>query len=130
MIYPNLKMKHTFRKRSTSNTMRSKPYYIPLRHRQRTKSESQDNQNILHNASSMEVEAQQMETDMAAVGELHPINNSQFNKIKLVQLKKSKSCENLSTTKDELRTQNISSNASATMEFFVNRIQKLNLVHD
>lgn len=124
-------MKNTFRKRSTSNTMRSKPYYIPaLRHRQRTKSESQDNHNIQDNASSMEVEAQQMETDIAAVGELHPISNSQFNKIKLVQLKKSKSCENLSTTKDELRTQSLSNNASATMEFFVNRIQKLNLVHD
>jgi hypothetical protein len=107
---------------------RNQPYYIPLRHRQRTKSESQDNQTILDNAS-MEVEAQQqMETDITGVE--HPLNNSQFNKIKLVQLKKSKSCENLSTTKDELRTQNFSSNASATMEFFVNRIQKLNLVHD
>lgn len=110
--------------------MRSKPYYIPLRHRQRTKSENQDNPNILDNASSMEVEAQQsMETDIT-VGDLNPLNNSQFNKIKLVQLKKSKSCENLSTTKDELKSQNFSNNASATMEFFVNRIQKLNLVHD
>lgn len=122
---------NTFRKRSVSNTMRSKPYYIPLRHRQRTKSESQDNQNILDvAASSMEVEAQQMETDITGGGDLTSINNSQFNKIKLVQLKKSKSCENLTSTRDEMRSQSFSSNASATMEFFVNRIQKLNLVHD
>lgn len=75
----------------------------------------------------MEVEAQQMETE--AVGDL-PLTNSQFNKIKLVQLKKSKSCENLSTNKDELKGQTYSSNASATMEFFVNRLNRLNLVHD
>lgn len=123
---------NTFRKRSVSNTMRSKPYYIPLRHRQRTKSESQDNQNILDPAaSSMEVEAQQMETDIMAGGDLNSLNSSQFNKIKLVQLKKSKSCENLtSTTRDEMGSQSLLNNASATMEFFVNRIEKLNLVHD
>ena len=39
-IYPSRKIKHSFRKRASSGSM---PYYIPFRHRQRTKSESQDN---------------------------------------------------------------------------------------
>jgi hypothetical protein len=127
-IYPNRKMKSsTFRKRSSSGTMRSKPYYIPLRHRQRTQSESQENQE-LNDASSMEIELmQQMETEIS--NEVNQCNTTQFNKTKHVQLKKSKSCENLSSTASD-KAQQKAFSSNATMEFFVNRIQKLNLVHD
>lgn len=137
-MYPSRnKMKNSFRKRSCSGSnQRSKPYYIPLRHRQRTQSESQENQDN----SSMEIELQ-MEMDFPITGvgtELSHIttNTLQFNKIKHVQLKKSKSCENLSSTnsdRDLKGQRNYSGNSSAaTMEFFVNRIEKLNLnlVHD
>ena len=126
-------MKSTFRKRSCSGTLRSKPYYIPLRNRQRTQSESQENQSMENNNSSMEIELM-MET--ADTNELTQVNSlTNINKVKYVQLKKSKSCENLSSSGSDknLKDQkNFSGNASATMEFFVNRIQnlKLNLVHD
>lgn len=124
-------MKSTFRKRSCSGTLRSKPYYIPLRNRQRTQSESQENQSVDNNNSSMEIELM-MET--ADTSELTQNNSlTTFNKVKYVQLKKSKSCENLfssSSDKDLKGQKNFSGNSSATMEFFVNRIQKLNLVHD
>lgn len=81
----------------------------------------------------MEIELM-MET--ADTNELTQVNSlTNINKVKYVQLKKSKSCENLSSSssdKDLKDQKNFSGNASATMEFFVNRIQnlKLNLVHD
>lgn len=81
----------------------------------------------------MEIELM-MET--ADTSELNQNNSLTFNKAKHVQLKKSKSCENLSSSsgdKDLKIQKNYSNTASATMEFFVNRIQKLqicNLVHD
>lgn len=105
------------------------PYYIPFRHRQRTKSESQDNNQGLKDEqlASMEYENTTMEIQYTA-SHYFTNNNPQYNKIKSVQLKKSKSLENLSAkdNKDLQKEQNFS-----TMEFFDlnHRIQKLNLVH-
>ncbi|KAG5683208.1 hypothetical protein PVAND_012504 [Polypedilum vanderplanki] len=132
-IYPSRKIKHvkhSFRKRSCSNSMQ--PYYIPFRNRQRTKSENQDNNpsgSSQENNLSMECDTNfQMDMDYN-IAQQQTSNNSQFNKIKLVQLKKSKSLESLCPTKESKKEkeQNYS-----TMEFFDlnHQIQKLNLVHD
>lgn len=113
------------------------PYYIPFRHRQRTKSESQDNQTVDHHQQLLSMECENSNPQMEMDGELNnltnPVNNNnpQFNKIKLVQLKKSKSLESLSSTKD-VKEGSSKEQSFSTMEFFDlnHRIQKLNLVHD
>lgn len=123
-------MKHpSFRKRAGSGSM---PYYVPMnRNRQRTKSESADNSNSnagtnSGNDSSMDCENindKGLIMDMDAP--LHHVSsNPQFNKIKISQLKKSKSMESilLKSTPEKL-TEVI----SATLEFptLLHRIQKL-----
>ncbi|KAL7032106.1 hypothetical protein ACKWTF_007217 [Chironomus riparius] len=126
-IYPSRKIKHSFRKRASSGSM---PYYIPFRHRQRTKSESQDNNQGLSNQplATMEYE-NTMEIQYTAAQQLVNNSNPQYNKIKAVQLKKSKSLESLNTiTKDNKDVQK--EHNFSTMEFFDlnTRIQKLNLL--
>lgn len=128
-IYPSRKIKHSFRKRASSGSM---PYYIPFRkmHRQRTKSESQDNQGLSNQPlATMEYE-NTMDIQYTASQLLVNNNNPQYNKIKAaVQLKKSKSLESLNTAKDNKDVQK--EHNFSTMEFFDlnHRIQKLNLVH-
>lgn len=104
------------------------PYYIPFRNRQRTKSENADGQ-ATQNAqaeSSMDVEI----LDKNLVDEsmdpplLHVNSNPQFNKIKLSQLKKSKSMESLLPKPDDKESSAVSS-ACSTLEFVSYRIQKL-----
>jgi hypothetical protein len=123
-------MKHpSFRKRAGSGSM---PYYVPLnRNRQRTKSENADASNppTSHSGaeSSMDVENfndRGLTMDMDAP--LHHVSsNPQFNKIKISQLKKSKSMESLllkSSPEEKFSEKN-----SSTLEFptLLHRIQKL-----
>jgi hypothetical protein len=127
-------MKHpSFRKRAGSGSM---PYYVPMnRNRQRTKSESADVSNshsssTMGNDSSMDCENindKGLIMDMDAP--LHHVNsNPQFNKIKISQLKKSKSMEsillNSSVPEEKL---NAALANSSTLEFptLLHRIQKL-----
>lgn len=122
-IYASRKIKHpSFRKRASSGTM---PYYIPFRHRQRTKSENADAKNPPTNQDSMDCENindKHLVMDMEPP--LHHVNsNPQFNKIKICQLKKSKSMESLLPKEkgdDEAKV-----NSSSTLEFVSSRIQKL-----
>lgn len=105
------------------------PYYIPFRHRQRTKSESQDNNQGLSNQplATMEYE-NTMEIQYTA--SQHVNSNPQYNKIKAVQLKKSKSLESLNTTAKDNKDAVQKEHNFSTMEFFDlnTRIQKLNLL--
>lgn len=129
-IYTSRKIKHpSFRKRASSGSM---PYYIPFRHRQRTKSESADvnTQTAALPDSVMDCETNVNEKlltsmDMDAPPLLHQIgSSSQFNKIKTSQLKKSKSMESLILTKVE-ETESKVNSSSSTLEFVSSRIQKL-----
>jgi hypothetical protein len=108
------------------------PYYIPFRkmHRQRTKSESQDNnQGASSNQALATMEYENTMDIQYTASQLVNNNNPQYNKIKAVQLKKSKSLESLNTAKDNKDVQK--EHNFSTMEFFDlnHRIQKLNLVH-
>lgn len=104
------------------------PYYIPFRNRQRTKSENADGQ-----ATSQQTQAESMDAesileknlvDESMDPPLHHVNsNPQFNKIKLSQLKKSKSMESLLPKPDE--KESAVSSACSTLEFVSYRIQKL-----
>lgn len=124
-IYSSRKIKHSsFRKRASSGTM---PYYIPFRHRQRTKSENADVTNTqIAQETSMDCENVNdknlalMDMDNAH-GQPLLSSNPQFNKIKLSQLKKSKSMENLAKVDDK----ETKVNSSSTLEFVSHRIQKL-----
>lgn len=126
-IYSSRKIKHpSFRKRASSGTM---PYYIPFRHRQRTKSENADATNSQQSQdSSMDCEntneknLASMDMDNAPL--LHVSSNPQFNKIKLSQLKKSKSMESLLPPKADDKESKVNS-SSSTLEFVSHRIQKL-----
>lgn len=106
------------------------PYYIPFRNRQRTKSENQDNQTTT--SQTMECENSNGNNMMELEFSSQP-TNTQLNKFKMVQLKKSKSLESLCPTKEtnkDLQKDQVYS----TMEFFDLNHQllnlKLNLVHD
>jgi hypothetical protein len=125
-IYASRKIKHpSFRKRASSGTM---PYYIPFRHRQRTKSESAEAPHSLQNQdSSMDCEninsdkiAGSMETDNSI-----NFGNLQFNKIKISQLKKSKSMESLLPPRPDESKESKVNSSSSTLEFVSSRIQKL-----
>lgn len=104
------------------------PYYIPFRHRQRTKSENADATSSLQNQdSSMDCEniandkiAGSMETDNQ-----NTFSNLQFNKIKMLQLKKSKSMESLLPPTPEESKESKVNVSSSTLEFVSSRIQKL-----
>ena len=109
------------------------PYYVPLnRNRQRTKSENADVSNPqtssqLGAESSMDCETLDKGHIMDMDAPLHHINsNPQFNKIKISQLKKSKSMESLmlkSSPEEQFCEKN-----SSTLEFpknLLHRIQKL-----
>lgn len=102
------------------------PYYIPFRHRQRTKSENADASNPPASQDSMDCEnindnVNENINDMEPP--LHHVSsNPQFNKIKISQLKKSKSMESLLPPKSD---DNESKSSSSTLEFVSSRIQKL-----
>jgi hypothetical protein len=127
-IYPTRKIKHpSFRKRASSGSM---PYYIPFRHRQRTKSENTDGTNTQDPSTNPRMDSMDCENinDKNLVMDMdaplhHVSSNPQFNKIKISQLKKSKSMESLLPPKAEEESTNTSS--SSTLEFVSSRIQKL-----
>lgn len=114
-----------FRKRASSGTM---PYYIPFRHRQRTKSENADATNPPQTQeSSMDIENTDKHPimDMTIEPQLPPGSSQLFNKIKLSQLKKSKSMESL-ITKPDVKESKVNSSSSHTLEFMSSLfIQKL-----
>lgn len=103
------------------------PYYIPFRHRQRTKSENADATNPPQaQESSMDVENTDKHImDMTIEStSVHQAHTQLFNKIKLSQLKKSKSMESL-VTKPEVKESKVNS-SSHTLEFMSSLfIQKL-----
>ena len=107
------------------------PYYIPFRHRQRTKSENADAPNAQQSpVSSMDIENVNDKNSgmdiMTMEAPLHHIHsNPLFHKIKLSQLKKSKSMESLlPPSKADDKESKV--NASSTLEFVSSLfIQKL-----
>jgi hypothetical protein len=103
------------------------PYYIPFRHRQRTKSENADAPNSQPSSQdSMDCDINEKNLDGTIMmdAQLQNVNsNPQFNKIKISQLKKSKSMESLLPKIDTESKVNVVS--SSTLEFVSNRIQKL-----
>lgn len=126
-IYPSRKIKHpSFRKRASSGSM---PYYIPFRHRQRTKSENADATNSQPSQLDASMDCENIHDknllDFEMDASLHHVNsNPQFNKIKTSQLKKSKSMESLLPPKPD-ETESIVNSSSSTLEFVSSRIQKL-----
>lgn len=107
------------------------PYYIPFRHRQRTKSESADvssNTQQTHQDASMDCENVN-EKNLVVMDMDAPLlnisSNPQFNKIKNSQLKKSKSMESLQPPKADDENESKVNSSSSTLEFVSHRIQKL-----